>query len=95
MIASRMCVRHDIQNNDVARPDSRHFGFDGILASAFESNKSQAHEQEEQTMCMQLRTFLTTSMFLGVIVLASGAWALNATERQTPFNPAYSPFPLA
>ncbi len=37
-------------------------------------------------MCMQLRTFLATAMFLGVIGLATGAWALNATDRQTPFN---------
>ncbi len=37
-------------------------------------------------MCMQLRAFLTTTMFLGVIGLATGAWALNATDRQTPFN---------
>ncbi len=37
-------------------------------------------------MCMQLRTFLATTMFLGVIGLATGAWALNATDRQTPFN---------
>ncbi len=37
-------------------------------------------------MCMQLRTFLTTAMFLGVIGLATGALALNATDSQTPFN---------
>ncbi len=37
-------------------------------------------------MCMHLRTFLTTTMFLGAIGLATGAWALNATDRQTPFN---------
>ncbi len=37
-------------------------------------------------MCMRLRTFLTTTVFLGVIGLATGAWALNATDRQTPFN---------
>ncbi len=48
--------------------------------------ESEAHQQEEQTMCMQLRTFLTTTMFLGAIGLATGAWALNATDRQTPFN---------
>ena len=48
--------------------------------------ESEAHQQEEQTMCMRLRTFLTTTMLLGVIGLATGAWALNATDRQTPFN---------
>ena len=48
--------------------------------------ESEAHQQEEQTMCMQLRTFLTTTLFLGVIGLATGAWALNATDWQTPFN---------
>lgn len=37
-------------------------------------------------MCMQLRTFLTTTMFLGVIALTTGAWALNATDSQMPFN---------
>ena len=37
-------------------------------------------------MYMRFRTFLTTTMFLGVIGLATGAWALNATDRQTPFN---------
>ncbi len=48
--------------------------------------ESEAHQQEEQIMCMQLRTFLTTTMFLGVIGFATGAWALNATDRPTPFN---------
>ena len=37
-------------------------------------------------MCMQLRTFLATTMFIAVIGLAAGAWALTATEVQTPFN---------
>ncbi len=37
-------------------------------------------------MCMHIRIFLTTTMFLGAIGLATGAWALNATDRQTPFN---------
>ncbi len=48
--------------------------------------ESEAHQQEEQTMRMQLGTFLTTTMFLGAIGLATGAWALNATDRQTPFH---------
>ncbi len=37
-------------------------------------------------MCMQLRTFLATTMFFGVFGLTVGAWALNATDGQTPFD---------
>ena len=54
--------------------------------------ESEAQQQEEQTVYMRRRTFLATTMilgvigFLGVIGLATGAWALNATDRQMPFN---------
>ena len=37
-------------------------------------------------MCMQLRSFLTTLMFVGVIGLATGAWAVTAADGQAPFN---------
>ncbi len=64
---------------------------DSILVAFFwqeplRTIESEAHQQEEQTMCMQRRTFLATAMFLGVIGLATSAWALNETDRQTPFN---------
>ena len=42
--------------------------------------------KEALTTCMRLRAFLATAMFVGVFGLTTAAWALNATDGQTPFN---------